>query len=175
MPAPADPGLLYMALMLRKLHEARPFHRVLDAGIEGRARAVLAEQLPGAAWIGLAGLWEPVLGDIRLQRRPDGRLGVADLRAAAARGNPFDLALLEDQCDGLEAEAVHALAALWLERAALVLAALPLGAQPPGLCARFVTGGSALCCLSGEATRSRQVARLHELLPAMVARLAGTA
>ena len=173
MPVASEPGLLYTALMLRKLHEAIPFRRVLDAGIEGRAHPVLAEQVPGAAWIGLAELWAPVLGDIRLQRRPDGRLGVADFRAAAARGAPLDLALLDDQCDGLEAEALDALAALWLERAALVLALLPLPARPPALRARFVTGGSALCCLSRDATRSRQVARLHELLPAMVARMTG--
>ena len=179
-PVVSDPALLYMALMLRKLHEARPFGRVLDAGIESRYRIVLREQLPGASWIGLAELWAPVLEEMRLRSRPDDRLGVEDLRfVAAARCHGLDLALLEDQFDGLEAEPLRALAALWLERASLILAVLPaapsVNTMLPGLCARFVTGRTALCCFSADSVRVWPVVRLHGVLPAMVARMTGAA
>ncbi len=178
MPAASDPGLLYTALMLRKLHEARPFGRVLDAGIEGRHRLLLEDHLPGAVWIGLADLWAPVLGDIRLRRRPDGRLEVEDPRlAVAGRCGGVDLALLEDQFDDLEPDQAALLAGRWLERASLVKVSLsavsPASAELPGLCARFAADGRVVCCLSADAVRSRQAARLHEVLPAMVARLTG--
>ena len=179
MPAAPDPALLYTALMLRKLHELRGFGRVLDAGAEGRYRAVLGEHLPGTAWIGVEEAWAPVLGELRL-RRHRGRLGCVDIRLAAAdRWAGLDLALFEDVFEHLEPDEALALVAAWLERASLLLlslpAALPVGTLLPGLCARFVAGSSAVCCLSADSARVWQVIRLHGALPAMVRRLTGAA
>ena len=174
MSAVSDPALLYTALMLRKLHEARGFGRVFDAGPEGRYRAVLAEHLPGAAWTGIEEAWTPELGELRLRRRPDGRPGLADIRAAA-RLSGLDLALFEDVFEHLEPEDACTLAAAWLERAALVVAALPAGMALPGELTRFVAGGTAVCCLSADAGRARQVVQLHGVIPGIVRRMAGAA
>ena len=180
MPAAPDPGLLYTALMLRKLHELRGFGRVLDAGAEGRYRAVLAEQLPGAAWVGVEEAWAPVLDGLRLRVRDDGRLGCADLRLAAATRLPgIDLALFEDVFEHLETADALALAGAWVERVSLVLvavpAALPVGTALPALAARFVEGGGAVCLLSADPGRIRQVAQLHGEMPGIVRRMAGGA
>ncbi len=179
MSAASDPGLLYTALMLRKLHEARGFGRVLDAGPEGRYRAVLAEHLPGAGWIGVEVAWAPVLGEFRLRRREDG-LGLIDLRiAAASRLSGLDLALFEDVLEHLAPDDALALAAAWLERASLVLialpASLPVGTALPGLCARFVQGAAAVCLLSADAGRARQVTQLRGVIPGIVRQMTGGA
>ena len=178
MPAAPNHGLLYTALMLRKLHEPRAFGRVLDAGAEGRYRAVLAEHLPGAAWIGAEEAWAPVLDEFRLRRDGDGRLGCADIRiTAAARLAGLDLALFEGVFEHLEPADALALAGAWLERSALVLvslpAALPVGTALPGLLSRFVQGGDAVCFLSTDAGRARQVAQLHGVIPGIVQRMTG--
>ena len=179
MPAPPHPTLLYTALMLRKLHELRGFGRALDAGAEGRYRAVLGEHLPGTVWIGVEEAWAPVLGKLRL-RRHRGRLGCTDIRlTAASHWAGLDLALFEDVFEHLEPDEAVALAAAWLASTSLLLislpAALPVGPMLPGLCARFVAGSAAVCCLSTDSTRVWQVTRLHGALPAMVRRLTGAA
>ncbi len=173
-----DPGLLYTALILRKLHELRGFARVLDAGAEGRYRAVLAEHLPGAAWIGAENAWAPALDELRLRRRGEG-LGLTDIRVlAAGRLERVDLALFEGVFEHLEPADALALASAWLERTALMLIALPaaaVGMALPGLCARFVAGGGAVCLLSADAGRARQVAQLHGAIPGIVQRMTGGA
>ena len=176
MSASLDPGLLYTALMLRKLHELQGFGRVLDAGAEGRYRAVLAGQLPGAAWTGIEEAWAPLLGEVRLRVR-DGRLGCADLRlAAAARSSGVDLALFEDVFEHLEPGDALALADAWTARVPLVLAALPAGAPPPGPpAARFAWAGGAVCLFSADAGRLVQLARLHEPVSGIARRMAGAA
>ena len=172
MSAAPDHGLLYTALMLRKLHELRGFGRVLDAGAEDRYRTVLGEHLPGAVWIGVGEAWAPALGELRLRRRGDG-LGLTDIRTLAASRLPgLDLALFEGVFEPLDPADALALAAAWLERAAVVLvslpAALPVGTALPGLCARFVAGGGAVCLLSADAGRARQVVQLHGVIPGIV-------
>ena len=179
MPTVSDHGLLYTALMLRKLHELRGFGSVLDAGAEGRYRAVLGEHLPGAVWLGIEEAWAPVLGEFRLRRRGEG-LGPTDIRvAAASRHAGVGLALFEDVFEHLEPDDAVALAAAWLEHGALVLVAapaeLPVATALPGLCARFVQGDGAVCLLAAEAERARQVSQLHGMIPAIVRRMAGAA
>ncbi len=181
MSAAPDPGLLYTALMLRKLHELRAFRRVLDAGAGGRYRALLADHLPGAAWIGAADAWTPVLGELRLRRRGES-LGLTDIRIAAAARlageSGADLALFEDVLEPLEPADALALAAAWLKSSSLVVvpaAALPVAAALPGLVARFAAGGGDVCFLSADAGRARQVAQLQELIPAIVRRMTAAA
>ena len=174
-----DPGLLYTALMLRKLHELCCFGRVLDASAEGRYRAVLAEHLPGAAWIGAEEAWAPALGELRLRRRGEG-LGLTDIRIlAAGRLERVDLALFEGVFEHLEPADALALASAWLKRTALVLVSLPaaasVGMALPGLCARFVAGDGAVCLLSADGGRARQVAQLHGAIPGIVQRMTGGA
>ena len=179
MSAASDPGLLYTALMLRKLHELRGFGRVLDAGTEGRYRAVLAEHLPGAVWIGVEA-WGPVLGELRLRRR-EGRFDCADLRIAAASAQPAGvaLALFEGVFEHLAPEDALTLAGAWLARSELVLAslpaALPVAAALPGLLSRFVVGGNALCFLSTDPGRARQAVQLQGVIPGIVQRMTGGA
>jgi len=175
MSAAPNPALLYTALMLRKLHELRGFGRVLDAGAEGRYRAVLAEHLPGAAWIDATEAWRPVLGELRLRRRGES-LGLTDIRIlAAARLAGVELALFEDVFEHLEPEGALALASAWVESSSLVLvslpATLPVGTALPALRARFVAGDSAVCFLSVDAGRARQVAQLQEAMSGIVQRM----
>ena len=168
MSAALDPGLLYTALMLRKLHELRPFGRVLDAGGDGRYPAVLAEHLPGARWIGVEEAWAPVLDGLRLRRRDGGGLAPADIRIAAAATATVDLALFDEGAfAALEPDEIRALLAAWVGHAPLVLAELPAETVAPGLAARF----GAICLLTADADRARQVARLHAAIPAIVRRL----
>ncbi|MEI6559462.1 MAG: hypothetical protein WCO00_13745 [Rhodospirillaceae bacterium] len=176
MPAAPDHALLYTALMLRKLHELRGFGRVLDAGAEGRYRAVLADHLPGAAWVGIETAWAPVLDEFRLRQTERG-LGFTDIRIAAARFAGVDLVLFEDVFEHLELADALALADAWLERSSLVLvamaAALPVATTLPGLCCRFVHGGTAVALLSTDPGRVRQIGPLHGLIPGIVQRLTG--
>jgi hypothetical protein len=177
MPVIPDPGLLYTALMLRKLHELRGFGRVLDAGAEGRYRAVLAEHLPGAVWIGVEEAWAPELDELRLRRLDDGRFGCTDIRVAAAeRLSGVELALFEDVFEHLEPAEALALANAWLKRSALVLVSLPAAAAAlPGLAARFVWGGTAVCFLTADAGRAQQVTQLHGVIPGLIQRMTGGA
>ena len=176
MSAAPDPGLFYTALMLRKLHELRPFRRVLDASAEGRYRAVLAEQLPGAAWIGAEEAWAPVLSELRLRRRDEG-LDLTDIRIAAAPLAGVDIALFEGVFERLDAAGALDLTDAWLGNASLVLVALPAAFPmvPPGLAARFVAGERAVCLLSADGERVRQAAQLHTVIPAIVQRITGAA
>ena len=168
MSAPPDPGLLYTALMLRKLHELRSFGRVLDAGGDGRYPAVLAEHLPGARWIGAEEAWAPVLDGLRLRRRDGGVLALADIRGAAAAIATVDLALFDEGAfAALEPGEVRALLAAWMDHAPLVLAELPAGTMAPGLAARF----GAVCLFTADTGRARQVTQLHAAIPAIVRRL----
>lgn len=172
----AASDLLYTALMLRKLHERPGFGRVLDAGAEGRYRAVLAEHLPGAVWIDAEEAWAPVLGELRLRWSGE-RLGCTDIRVAAAAVAGVDLALFGEVFEHLEPEDALALAGAWVGHTPLVLialpAALPVGAALPGLAARFVAGSVAVCWLTADVGRARQVAQLHEAVSGIVQRMTG--
>ncbi len=162
--------------MLRKLHEIRRFDRILDAGAEGRYRAILTEHLPGATWLGTEA-WTPVLDGLRLRRR-NGRLDCADIRiAAAALLAGLDLVLFEDVFEHLERDDALALAGAWLEHSALVLvslsARLPVGAELPGLRTTFRHADTAVRFLSSDVERSRQVTLLHSGITAVVIRRLG--
>ena len=173
MSAPLDPGLLYTALMLRKLHELRCFGCVLDAGDAGRYRAVLAEHLPGAAWIGTGEAWAPVLDGLRLCRRGES-LGLTDIRPLAASRLPgVDLALFDEGLGSPEPAALQALVNAWVERAALVLIALPAAVPLTGALTRFVAGGTAVCFFSAGTGRARQVLQLHGVIPGIVQHMTG--
>jgi hypothetical protein len=160
--------------MLRKLHEAQAFGRILDASLDRRYQAALGAHLPGAVWIGTEA-WLPGLDQLRLRRRR-GRLGCTDIRiAAAATLSGLDLALFEGGFEQLEPDDADALARAWLARAPLVLVVLPaaaaVGAALPGLCTTLVQAGTAVRFLSTVAVRRRQLLQLQGVIPGIVQRL----
>ncbi len=166
--------LLYTALMLRKLHERQGFSQVLDASTDGRYRTVLEEHLPGAGWIAAQEVWTPMLHEVRLCRHAD-RLGCTDIRLAAAASTRVELALFEGVLEPLQPPEAQALAAAWLAHTPLVLisllATLPVAPALPGLVSHFISGTVAVCCLTRDPERARQISQLHQVISGIVQRM----
>jgi len=168
-------GILYILLMLDKLHEARPIGRAFDAGTEGRFRALLAPRLQGSAWLGIEEVWLPALDRLRLSWR-DGRLVCTDLRLLAAADLPsLELTVLDHVSDTSAEEPARTLVEAHLARSALVLVLLPAARAGerwlPALRTFLVHGGTGAYFLSRDDGRHRHLARLQEVVPPLVRRI----
>jgi len=132
MPGSSNCGKRYLDLVLRTLHQTRPFGLILDVGVgAGTYRQLLADLAPEPAWFGVE-VWAPYVERYHL-RRLYHHLLLADIRSLDPERLPHcDLVIFGDVLEHMAKEEAQAVVTRWLKRSRLLVISLPIVKAPQG-------------------------------------------